>query len=194
MKRRRAGRPAGGSEDLVRAILAATLAQLGERGLEGLSVEQVAIAANVNKTSIYRRWPTRAELVVAALADGAIPREVVETGDLRADLIRLLHAKARQVATPRGRRIALALLSIDEPAEAVATLRELRYRIPVAVLDQAVARGALPRGIDTAFYAELLYAPILQRALMLDESLGERYVERLVDHVLAMAAAAPVAS
>lgn len=178
----------------MRAILAATLAQLGERGLEGLSVEQVAVAANVNKTSIYRRWPTRAELVVAALADGASARDVVETGDLRADLIRLLHAKARQVATPRGRRIALALLSIDEPAEAVATLRELRYRIPVAVLDQAVARGALPGGIDTAFYAELLYAPILQRALVLDEPLGERYVERLVDHVLAMAAAAPAAS
>src|SRR5258707_2197699 len=66
-KERRTGRPKGGSDAIVRAVLEATLRQLGDRGFAGVSVDEVAKAAAVNKTSVYRRWPSRSALVLAAL-------------------------------------------------------------------------------------------------------------------------------
>ena len=64
-RRRDAGRPRG--RHVTDAVLDATLAELAAAGLEGLSVERVALRADVHKTTVYRRWPTRAALVAAAL-------------------------------------------------------------------------------------------------------------------------------
>ena len=59
------GRPRDPEAD--RAILEATIEILGEEGYEGLSIEGVAARAGVGKTTIYRRWTSKAELVVAAI-------------------------------------------------------------------------------------------------------------------------------
>lgn len=86
--RRAQGRPQGGSEEIVRAILAATLEQLEAHGVVDLRVEEVARAAGVNKTSVYRRRPSKGDLVLAAL--GTLRDEeprFVESGDLRRDLV-----------------------------------------------------------------------------------------------------------
>ena len=63
--RRDAGRARGAP--IVEAVLTRTLEELAQAGLEGLSVERIARRAEVNKTSVYRRWPSRGELVAAAL-------------------------------------------------------------------------------------------------------------------------------
>src|SRR5580658_5504585 len=112
--RRGRGRPAGGSDAVVHAILRTTLEQLGRRGYAALSIDQVARAAEVNKTTIYRRWPTKEELVVAAVVAcrEAQPR-FVPTGRLRDDLLSLLRAKARSVSTPRQCAISAALSTLD---------------------------------------------------------------------------------
>jgi AcrR family transcriptional regulator len=77
-------------EDFANKVLDATLTQLAALGFERLSIPQVADVAGVNKTSIYRRWPTKADLVRDALA---IPlnqaNEAPNTGALRTDLIAL---------------------------------------------------------------------------------------------------------
>src|SRR6185312_2142551 len=93
--RRTQGRPQGGSEEIVRAILDATLVQLEARGFAELRVDDVARAAGVNKTSVYRRWPSKAELVLAALRNRSEDEPTfVETGELRRDLFELLTVKA----------------------------------------------------------------------------------------------------
>ena len=61
-------------------MLRTTLEVLGDRGYAGLRVEDVAAKAGVNKTTIYRRWPTRADLVIAALTALAAPPQAAETG------------------------------------------------------------------------------------------------------------------
>ena len=70
-------RVGGRSARVVADVLRVTLELIGEHGFAGLRVEDVAARAGVNKTTIYRRWPTRADLVVAALIELATP----PTGD-----------------------------------------------------------------------------------------------------------------
>ena len=85
--RRDRGRPRGAP--VVDAVLDETLRLLEREGLAGLRIEAVAEAAGVNKTSIYRRWPTRASLVAAAITRAqshltAPPATGTVAGDLRA--------------------------------------------------------------------------------------------------------------
>src|SRR3981081_3051256 len=93
-KEGRGGRPKGGSDAIVRAVLEATLRQLGDRGFAGVSGDEIAKAAGVNKTSVYRRWPSRGALVLAALhtlRDHEPPPP--QAGNLRENLIAMLSAK-----------------------------------------------------------------------------------------------------
>ena len=187
-KQRRRGRPAGGSVEVVSAILDATLAQLGKVGYAELSIDEVARAARVNKTTIYRRWPTKPELVIAAVvaARDEAPR-YEPTGRLREDLIGLLRDKARTVATQRQCAIAHALSTLDSTVKA-ALLRELRrrrYTMPRDVIERAIARGELPPQTDSALVVELLTAPIFHRALMLRERVSDELIEQTVTVVLA---------
>jgi AcrR family transcriptional regulator len=186
--RRGRGRPAGGSEAVVQAILQTTLEQLGRRGYAALSIDQVAHAAEVNKTTIYRRWPTKGDLVVAAVVAcrEAQPR-FIPTGRLRDDLLSLLRSKARTISTPRQRAISSAISTLD-PSISAALLQELRrrrYTMPRDVVEAAVARGELPAETDTAFLTQLLLAPIFYRSLVLRETVPDDLIVQTIDTVLA---------
>jgi AcrR family transcriptional regulator len=187
---RRQGRPPGGSEPIVRSILEATLRQLGDRGFAALSVGEVAQAAGVNKTSIYRRWKHKSGLVVAALMSLRDSHAVRETGDLRQDLVRELRAKAAQVLTARNRKIVRALISFEDTADAVSarTLRQHRYGVTSKLIRNAVQRGELPSETDPSFLTELIVAPLFYRCIVLSEALPRNYIERVVDTVLRGAA------
>jgi AcrR family transcriptional regulator len=187
-KRRGRGRPAGGSTDLVRAILCNALAQLGRDGYTDLSVDEVARAAGVNKTTIYRRWPTKADLVIAAIVASRdrAPR-FRPTGDFRRDLVALMRSKARLFSTAHQRSIASAINSL-EPAVSdalVAELRRRRYTLPRDFIEQGIAIGELPRDTDATLVADLLLAPIFYRALVLHEPVPARLIEQTVAIVLA---------
>lgn len=186
-KKRSVGRPAGTGQDVVLAIHAATLARLENGGYEALRIEDVARAAGVNKTSIYRRYPTKAELVVAAILGAREEDDApTPTGHLRRDLIAHLEAKAERLRTPRGRAIAVALTALEGPAVAAIAeeLRRRRFVSPTDILDAAIARGELPKRTDTSLVKELLLAPLYYRAIVLRAPLDRPSVEKMVDHVL----------
>jgi AcrR family transcriptional regulator len=185
---RRGGRPSGGSDGIVRAVLEATLRQLGDRGFSGVSVDEIAKAARVNKTSIYRRWPSRGALVLAALLtlrDHEPPAP--QTGSLRENLIAMLRAKVALVSTGRGRKILRALIAFEdeEVARLARALRKQRYRVPIAVIQRAIVRGELPPDTDPSLLAEVLLAPMYYRIIVLNQPISGRYIERVVDQVLA---------
>jgi AcrR family transcriptional regulator len=187
-RRRGRGRPAGGSDAVVHAILSTTLEQLGRRGYAALSIDEVAHVAEVNKTTIYRRWPTKGELVIAAVvASRENQPRFVPTGSLRDDLISLLRNKARAISTPRQRAISAAINTLD-PSISAALLQELRrrrYTVPRDVLESAVVRGELPAETDTAFLNQLLLAPICYRSLVLRETVSDELIVQTVDTILA---------
>lgn len=185
--RRAQGRPQGGSEEIVRAILAATLEQLETHGFVDLRVEEVARVAGVNKTSVYRRWPSKSDLVLAAL--GTLPDDdppFVDSDDLQRDLVDLITAKAATMSTPRGRKMMRAMMAFDDGvASLTVALRAHRYVKLRARLARAIERGALPPGSDPGFLSELLFAPVLHRILILNELVDTAFLAKVVDHVLA---------
>src|SRR5580704_5442851 len=78
---RRPGRPR--SEQAEQAIIDAALELFGERGVEGVCVEAVAARAGVGKATIYRRWPSKEELLIAALGTTRAPLDDPDTGNVR---------------------------------------------------------------------------------------------------------------
>lgn len=110
--------------DLDEAVYAAVRAELAERGYAGVTREGVARRARTSKPVLYRRWSSRAEMVIAALwHDRASFPATPETGSLSGDLKALLHNVARR-ATATGRETILGLLSELSPESARTVLGE----------------------------------------------------------------------
>src|SRR5260370_10613411 len=85
---RKPGRPR--SAQAHKAIIDATLELLAEEGFQGLSIEEVAARAGVGKTTIYRRWPSKDELVMEAIRQVQIDVPAIDIGNFRNDLAALI--------------------------------------------------------------------------------------------------------
>ncbi len=186
--RRDAGRPRGAP--IVEAVLAGTLEELAETGLEGLSVERVARRASVNKTSVYRRWPTREALVAAALEGilGSVAARVADTGSLRGDLLSLLAPVAGFLSEGTGRAVLRAALS-ESSASSVASLaaRKLQQQAtsPVgALVVRARARGEWREGVNGEQLVFVLVGAVIHRAMLEHGPLTKPWLASLVDLVL----------
>ena len=184
--RRRLG---GRSERVVNDVLRATAGEIARVGYGALRVEDVAAIANVNKTTIYRRWPTKPELVAAAvraLADA--PKPLPDSGDLRADLLELLARALRRAATPEGQAVVRMLIhELDHPevAAVVRTLRAESRKPWLAVLDRAVTRRDLAVGTDTHLVADTILNVLVSRRVHRKyDQLSEAYFVAMIDLVL----------
>src|SRR6266851_1645245 len=96
---RRPGRPR--SEQAEQAIIEATLGLFAEQGFEGVCVEAVAARAGVGKATIYRRWPNKEELLLAALGSMKSPFPEPKGGSVRDDLVAMLTVMCEDKADPR---------------------------------------------------------------------------------------------
>src|SRR5690348_10869274 len=99
---RRPGRPR--SEQAEQAIIEATLDLFAEQGFEGVCVEAVASRAGVGKATIYRRWPNKEELLLAALGSMKSPFPEPEGTSARDDLVAMLTVMCEDKADPRKAR------------------------------------------------------------------------------------------
>jgi len=183
---------------VVDAILDATKGELARVGFAGLSVEDVATRAGVNKTTIYRRWPTKLELVRAALTTGAaVYHAAIDTGELRRDLLEYARNLRDGLSSPEGRSIYVALLA-NEPA--IASLAsELREEADAAVreiLRRGIKRGELPRNADTELIGQMIFGALQYRVLFFREQGGvsDAYLARAIDIAIAGANAATKSS
>lgn len=186
--RRDAGRARGAP--VVDAVLARTLEELAAHGLEGLSVARIAEGAQVNKTSVYRRWPTREALVAAALEGvlGSVSAQAPDTGSLRGDLLGLLAPVAALLEQPVGRAVLRAALA-ESSAGAVGALaaRQLSTHTsaPVrAMVARAKARGEWRGAVPGEQLTFVLVGALLHRALLEHRALSARWLASLVDLVL----------
>jgi AcrR family transcriptional regulator len=166
------------------------LKELAEAGLEGFSVERVARRASVNKTSVYRRWPTREALVAAALEGilGSVSAKVADTGSLRGDLLGLLAPLAEFMSEGTGRAVLRAALS-EASASSVASVaaRKLQQQAtsPVhALVARARARGEWRGGVNGQQVVFVLVGALLHRAMLEHGPLTRRWLTSLVDLVL----------
>jgi len=181
-------RTGGRSARVVAEVLSATLEVFAEQGYAGFSVEAVALRAGVNKTTIYRRWPAKADLVGAALfALRDEDPEPPDSGSLREDLLQVLRHWAAQMQTPRRRAImqSLVLAHTDPDLQAlVRRMREERPAIPALIFERAVKRRELPKGSDTQLIAAALLGPLHTRTHWKREHVDEKFIRALVNLVV----------
>jgi AcrR family transcriptional regulator len=182
----RPGRPRDPSRD--EAIFAATLALFAEQGYAGVSVEGVAARAGVGKATIYRRYASKAQLLVDAVHVCAGPKyPLPDTGDLRADLTTMLEGLMEQLRSDMGPvLVAFAAERARYPAldeefkRAVIGAKRAHVR---HLLASAVERGELPADADIEVIAEAGPALLWHHALNslpLTDDLPRRIIDAVV--------------
>jgi AcrR family transcriptional regulator len=131
------------------AILEAAIVEIDKYGYAAFSVERVAERARASKASLYRRWPTKVELVLAAVYDLLPdPAAAADTGSLRGDLLALLRSAAELLAGPAGTAIRGLISDALRHPELTAQLRNYtRGRSVAAMAD--IVRAELPSGTIT---------------------------------------------
>ena len=183
-------RTGGRSERVVAAVMEATLAELARVGFALLRLDDVAERAGVAKTTLYRRWPTKALLVVDALRSMTVKEDVPDTGSLRDDLLLMVERTQRKLSTPEGRALARVVTTdgADKSnVELEALCRELRDEIRVKrqrVVDQAKERGALQADVDADVLLDAVFGGIVGRLLRFGERTDRSTCERLIDLVV----------
>lgn len=187
-KRRDAGRARG--EPIAQSVLLCTLQELAEVGLQDLSVERVAQRAQVNKTSVYRRWPTKDALVVAALEGvlSSLSANVPDTGSLRGDLLALIGMVAGFAGEPLGVAVLRAALS-EQASSGVAALasRSLvsNTSSPLKhLVARARKRSEWRSGVDAEQLVFTMVGAIIHRALLEHRPMPRAWLEQLVDLLL----------
>jgi len=182
---RRPGRPR--SEAARQAISAAAMAELTERGYAALTIEGIAARAGVGKQTIYRWWPSKADLVLEALLDLSATRVAVpDEGSLPADLVGFLEETFRQ----RGQRpvlVGLMAQALLDPVFAVAFRDRFlfgRRAVLRQILDRAAKRGEIAPDIDPELVIDVVYGVLWYRLLLdhapLDDEAGRRLAELVV--------------
>ncbi|WP_437946995.1 TetR/AcrR family transcriptional regulator [Sorangium sp. So ce296] len=131
------------------AILRAAAEELAEVGFPGLTMDGVARRAGTNKNAIYRRWPSRAALAVAAYRQLAADSAALpDTGSLRADALELLRGANRHWSSPLGDVLRGLLAGVGGEPELLKELQEASNdggsALWLSVLGRAVARGEAP--------------------------------------------------
>ena len=180
-------RTGGRSARVVREVLSATLEVFAEQGYSGLSVEAVAARASVNKTTIYRRWPTKPDLVSAALRAVWESPEVPDTGSLRNDFVSSLKKTAAFAMSPIGRgltRVIQVERAHPEVEPIARSLREDFRDFRQVLVQRGIDRQELPADMDARFLTDMMVAPIFYRLFTEGEAVSAEYIERVVDVVL----------
>jgi len=109
--------PGGRSSRIRLAVIDATLAALAGGDPDAASVPAIAAAAGVSPSTIYRRWPDKADLIADALATiAARTVPLTPTGTLRDDLVQFAEDLAAALALPDARAIARTMIAHDNPA------------------------------------------------------------------------------
>jgi len=181
-------RPGGRAARVRAAVLDATSALLTEVGYDQLSIDDVASRAGVHKTTVYRRWPTKPELIAeAARVQAAEDVPIPDTGTLLGDLQMLAREVAANIGSTggarRARTIVAAAAASDELSQVVHSFWVHRLQAAATIIDRAVARAELPVAADANLIIEAVVAPIWLRLLLTGEPVDDDFADRVAELV-----------
>lgn len=182
---KRIGRPR--DPEVESSILTVTQDLLIEEGHAGTTIAAVASRARCGKSAIYRRWPTKIDLVVAAVRALHSTTALPDTGELRGDLIAVAMHFSRSDA--RSARVLSSLLSqLGTDPE----LREAAYRsigeppvaALVAVIERWIDRGVVPADVPVRMIADIVPTAAFGSVTLRQTSLSPGTVADLVDFIV----------
>lgn len=184
----------GRAARVVNAVLKAAAEELADVGYTALRVDDVARRAGVNKTTVYRRWPTKTDLVYDTIHSHMSERSAEsfpDTGTLRGDLLAYFETLLKSMQRPLYRGILLTLNSHVDPALDVLAkkLRGENRQFRTGLVQRGIERGELPRTVDAELVADLVSSPILLSVLHHGEAVSSSYIQAVIDTVLTGTAA-----
>jgi AcrR family transcriptional regulator len=180
-------RPGGRSARIRQAVFDATLTVLAEKGVQALTFDAVAAAAGVNKTTVYRNWPTKTALILAAAEDRSAAVIVTRsTGDPERDLAAFLKSVASNITSPLGRALVIATLSEADSAE-VRSAREAfwqtRFHAAANLAREALDdRSATETEVGT--FIERLIGPLFLRVFITGAPIDNAFIRATVGAAL----------
>ena len=184
----RAGRKRDPAKD--GAILAAALQVLAELGYEGTTIDLVAARANAARATVYRRWPTKSELIVdaiRALGANAPAPTLPDTGTVEGDFRALLASSARR-GNAQPMKIIVGLLPAlpGNPELAAEVSRQMiapQAALIRALLQRAQERGEIGAKRNIDMLAQIIPALSAYRAAILNLPMDQDYVDSVIDEI-----------
>ncbi|OAN34559.1 TetR/AcrR family transcriptional regulator [Mycolicibacterium iranicum] len=169
-------------------LLAVTLQLLQQHGYDRLTVDAVAVQAKASKATVYRRWPSKADLVLAAFIEGTrLAGRPPNTGSLRTDLLALGETVCRQ-AREHGSTMRAVLNEMSHSPRLREAMQhefvDQRKLVMESVLADAVARDEIDASAISDEIYDLLPGYLVFRALVSPRPPTEETVRILVDDVL----------
>lgn len=180
-------------------ILDAAIAVLSETGYDAMSMDMVAARAKAGKATLYRRWPSKADLVldaVSCMKQGQSRLEdLPDTGTLRGDLVALIRPHSMEDAE-RKMRVMGALVSMlsrdPDLAEAVnEAITEPRARLNRALIERAIGRGEVSPSVEVDTIAHISPSMTAYRTLVLRKPVDREFLIGLIDGVVLPALGLP---
>ena len=183
------GRPR--SEEVDSGILESVLDALAQGGVSAVRIERIAANAGVSKASIYRRFESKEELIIAAIAHMRQQSpQVPETGTARERLLALLTNMRANMSRSRDARVMMAVISSHEQGSDLAQLVHERILQPrrellASIIADGIASGEFRSSIDIDVITPILVGPMLYLGMwsMID-SVAKARTEQILDAVL----------
>jgi len=182
-------RPGGRSERVAESVKQATIAILLTEGATALTLEAVAARADVNRTTIYRRWGDRNRLIAWALLE-TVGEEVpyVEKGSLEADLLFVMKG-VNEFLDTRLAKSMMQFMSDESNAasdgnQAIREFWDSRLRRMAEVFDRAVNRKEISAHLDTDYVVDQLFGPVYLNHIVGRGKVTQKYLQKLVTDVL----------
>ena len=169
-------------------VLDATAGLLFERGFAGTSVDEVSRRSGVAKTTIYRHWPTRADLLRDACSTVGTPMEIPDVGSYEADVTALLMNLSDLLRTAKWTSVLPSVIDAAERDPEIArmyTKLQEGYSAPLRfVIERALQRGELPKTTDIDVVIAALTGPLFYRRWFSREPLTQSFVKQIIRRVL----------
>ncbi|HZZ46360.1 MAG TPA: TetR/AcrR family transcriptional regulator [Pseudonocardia sp.] len=181
-------KPRRRGEELLSAIYQATVDELTEHGYADLTMDRVAARAKASKGSLYRRWPSRAELVVDAIRHTQVPYAIPpDSGDLRSELAVVLMQTAEALEGPRGEAVRGLIAEVFRHPDLMRTVRAdiMDSALPamLEVLRRGVVRGEVRPGALAEMVARV--GPgLIRQQMMVYGTLGAGYLDEVLAQVV----------
>jgi AcrR family transcriptional regulator len=181
------GRPR--SQRLDQVILQTAIDQVLKVGFRAMSVESIAAESGVGKTTIYRRWPNKAAVVMDAFMMRVGEGTKFRPSERVVDSIQMQMRMMAKAFRGRDGALVKALLAEAQFDADLATAFRERWTLPrrkmaLAVFQEAIRRGELRPNIDLETTIDLLYAPMYYRLQMGTGPLSEAYIDGLFQHAM----------
>jgi AcrR family transcriptional regulator len=165
-------------------VLGVTAELLFERGFGGVSVDEISRHSGVAKTTIYRHWPTRADLLRDACSTISTPQDVPDTGSFVTDITALMTDLADLLQSAKWTSVLPSIIDAAERdsdvADTYSALQQNHSAPFEIVIRRAVQKGELPEETDIAMLIAALVGPLFYRRWFSREPLTDAFAKQII--------------